>query len=339
MVVLAKTVFFELEGWEKEYLSKKLRGRGILLLSERLGSGNISQATDAEIISVFIYSKIGKKELDMLPKLKMIATRSTGFDHIDVKECSRRGIAVCNVPSYGSETVAEHAMALILALSKRIVESVERTRKGDFTLAGLRTFDLEKKTLGIIGLGRIGAHTSKMAHSFGMNVIAYSPKPDTRLAKKAHCKLVGLAELYAKSDIISLHAPLTPQTHHMINAESIVKMKQGVIIINTARGGLVDARALVYALESKKVSAAGLDVLEEECGIKEERQLLSPHFAGECDLKTVLANHVLLNQPNVIITPHNAFNSTEALQRILDTTIMNIRAYAAGRLENQVKSP
>lgn len=334
---MATVAFFELEEWEREYIFRKLRGQTLKFIEGHLDGKNISEVADADIISTFIYSKIGEKELAALPKLKMIATRSTGYDHIGIGECASRGITVCNVPSYGSETVAEHTMALILALSKKLLPSIERTRRGDFTLDGLRTFDLEKKTLGIVGLGKIGAHTAKMARSFGMKVIAYSPHPDAALAKKLHCKLVTLDELLAKSDVISLHAPLTPETRHMINSGTIAKMKKRVILVNTARGGLVDAKALVEGLDSGKIAAAGLDVLEEECNIKEERQILSPQFAGECDLKTVLANHMLLNKQNVIITPHNAFNSNEALQRILDTTVENINSYLNGKPVNAVK--
>ncbi|MCX8197559.1 MAG: hydroxyacid dehydrogenase [Candidatus Micrarchaeota archaeon] len=336
---MAKIVHFELEKWEYKYLASKLSHHEMTCIDGHLSSSNISQAFDAEILSVFIYSKIGKKELDLLPNLKMIATRSTGFDHIDVAECSSRGIVVSNVPEYGSKTVAEHTLALILAISKKLIPSVERTRRGDFSLNGLRGFDLEGKTLGIIGFGRIGQHTAKLAKAFGMNVIAYSPHIDSAIASKLGCKPVSLDELLASSDIISLHAPLTKETYHMINSETIKKMKDGTILINTARGGLVDAKALVAALDSGKIAAAGLDVLEEECNIKEEAQLLSPHFAGECDLKTVLANHILLNRQNVIVTPHNAFNSTEALQRILDTTAQNIASFLNGQPINVVSAP
>jgi len=187
-----------------------------------------------------------------------------------------------------------------------------------------------------VGLGKIGQHVAKMARSFGMKVVAYSPHMTEEAAKKHRCKLISLEELYAKSDIISLHAPQTPETRHMINGESIARMKKGVIIVNTARGGLIDAKALLAALDSGQIAAAGLDVLEEECNVKEERQVLSPEFAGECDLKAVLANHILLNKPNVIITPHNAFNSSEALMRILDTTKENIEAFVEGKAENMV---
>lgn len=333
---MATIAFFELEEWEKKYLKRKLKGHEAKFIDGHLSLENVQQAEDADIVSVFIYSKIGGRELASFPKLKLVATRSTGFDHVNVKACAAKGVAVCNVPSYGSETVAEHTMALILALAKKLVPSIEKTRRGDFTLSGLRTFDLEKKVLGIIGLGKIGAHTAKMARSFGMKVIAYSPYADEATAKKLRCKLVSLDELLAKSDVISLHVPMTLETKHMINEQTIAKMKNGVILVNTARGGLVDAKALVAALDSGKIAAAGLDVLEEECNIKEERQILSPQFAGECDLKTVLANHILLNKQNVIITPHNAFNSTEALERILDTTVGNIKSFLSGSPKNLV---
>jgi len=333
---LATIAFFELEEWEKKYISRKLRGNDLKFIKGHMEEGNIGEAKDADVISVFIYSKIGEKELTVLPNVKLICTRSTGYDHLDLNACRKRGITVCNVPSYGSETVAEHTMALVLALSKKLVPSIERTRKGDFTLEGLRTFDLENKTLGIIGLGKIGSHTAKMARAFGMKVIAYSPHADVAKAKKLRCRLVALDELLEKSDIITLHSPLTKETHHIVNSETIAKMKDGVILVNTARGGLVDAKALVAALDSGKIASCGLDALEEECNIKEERQILSPQFAGECDLKAVLANHILLNKQNVIITPHNAFNSNEALQRILDTTVANIKASLSGNAENVV---
>jgi len=169
-----------------------------------------------------------------------------------------------------------------------------------------------------------------------MKVIAHSPHTDEATARKFRCKLVSFDELLAKSDVITLHAPLTPETKHMINAETIAKMKKGAMLVNTARGGMVDAKALLAALDSGQIAAAGLDVLEEECNVKEERQVLSPEFAGECDLKAVLANNILLNKPNVIITPHNAFNSSEALQRILDTTRANIEAFGQGQAQNTV---
>jgi len=334
---MAKIAFFELEKWEQEFFRKKLRGNELIFTDGHLSSENVSKATDADALVLFIYSKVGERELASLQKVKLVATMSTGFDHVDLDSCGKRGIIVCNVPSYGSETVAEHTFALILALAKKLLPSSERTRRGDFSLEGLRTFDLEGKKLGIVGLGKIGSHVAKMARSFGMKVIAHSPHTTPEEAKKMRCKLVSLDELLSQSDVISLHAPATQETRHMINAGTIAKMKDGAVLVNTARGGLVDAKALIAALDSGKISAAGLDVLEEECGIKEERQILSPDFASECDLKTVLANHVLLNHPKVIVTPHNAFNSKEALQRICDTTLENLKGYFAGAPVNVVK--
>jgi len=333
---MAKIAFFELEGWERDYLKRKLRGHELVFIEGALGEGNASKAADADAVSVFIYSKIRRKELQAMPKAKLIATRSTGYDHVNLQDCKSSGAAVCNVPEYGSETVAEHAIALMMCLSKKIVPSVEKTRRGDFSLEGLRTFDLAGKRLGIVGLGRIGQHAAKMARSFGMKIIAHDPHCDEATAKKCRAKLVSFDELLSKSDVISLHAPLNKETRHMINSESIAKMKDGAMLVNTARGGLVDAKALIAGLDSGKIAAAGLDVLEEECGIKEERQLLSPEFSGECDLKTVLANHVLLNKQNVIVTPHNAFNSVEALRRILDTTAENLSAFFEGNAQNLV---
>ncbi|MFA6213789.1 MAG: NAD(P)-dependent oxidoreductase [Candidatus Micrarchaeia archaeon] len=333
---MAKLAFFELEGWEKEYFRRRLKGHSLIFIDGPVSQKTLPKAKGASVLSVFIYSRVGQREISALPGLKLVATRSTGFDHIAVSECKKSGVSACNVPEYGSETVAEHAMALMLSLAKKIPQSMERTRRGDFTLSGLRTFDLEGKTVGIVGLGRIGSHFARMARSFGMNVIAYSPHTKASEAKKIGCALVGMGRLLEKSDVVSLHCPLNKDTKYLISGKTLSKMKDGALLINTARGGLVDARALIAALDSGKLSGAGLDVLEEECGIKEERQLLAPDFAGECNLRTVLANHILLNHPKVIITPHNAFNSSEALHRILETTAENIEAFLSGKPQNIV---
>ncbi|MFA5930102.1 MAG: NAD(P)-dependent oxidoreductase [Candidatus Micrarchaeia archaeon] len=333
---MAKLAFFELEKWEQEYFTKRLKGHELVFIDGALSQEKLAKASGADVLSVFIYSKVGAQELAALPSVKLVATRSTGFDHVKVADCKAKGVAACNVPEYGSETVAEHTMALMLSLAKKIPQCMEKTRRGDFTLAGLRTFDLEGKTVGIVGLGRIGSHFAKMARSFNMKVIAFSPHTDIDAATAQGVRLVGIDELLQQSDIVSLHCPLNKGNFHMINKESMAKMKTGAILINTARGGLVDARALIEALDSGKISGAGLDALEEECGIKEERQLLAPDFAGECNLRTVLADHILLNHANVIITPHNAFNSSEALQRILATTADNIEGFLSGRPQNIV---
>ncbi len=332
-----KIAFFEIEDWQKDYLKRNLRDIELSFLAEPLSSENINSAASCSIVSPFIYSQINKDTLQGLPDLKMIATRSTGFDHIDIKTAGEKRITVCNVPFYGENTVAEHTFTLILSLSRKLFDSVERARKGDFSLDGLRGFDLKDKTLGIIGLGHIGLHVARIAKGFKMKVLAYDPKEDRKAAKQIGFEYSTLEDLLAKSDIITLHAPYNEKTHHLISSKNIDLIKRGAYLINTARGGLVETQALLKALSDGTLAGAGLDVLEEECFIKEEAQLLSKEFPKTCDLKTVLQNHILLQQKNVVITPHNAFNSNEALLRSLDTTIENITEFMVGKPQNVVK--
>jgi D-lactate dehydrogenase len=332
-----KIAFFETADWEKDYLTQKLLGEDMSFFSDPLSVENINNAAGCQIISPFIYSKISSDILQKLPDLKGVATRSTGFDHIDVSAAKDRKIVVSNVPFYGENTVAEHTFALILALSRKLMESAERAKRGDFSLDNLCGFDLKGKTIGIIGLGHIGLQVATIANGFSMKVVAYDVKNDKKLAKKYKFDYVSLQDLFSKSDIISLHAPYNKFTHHLINSDNINLIKKGAYLINTSRGGLVETGALLKALSDGTLSAAGLDVLEEECFIKEEAQLLSKEFPKTCDLKTALNNHILLQRKNVIITPHNAFNSKEALTRILDTTIENICALIKGKPINVVK--
>jgi D-lactate dehydrogenase len=332
-----KIVFFEVEEWQKDYLQKKLSGNELSFFAEPLSSDNVNSAVNCPIISPFIYSQINEDILEKLPNLKMVATRSTGFDHIDIKEAEERKITVCNVPFYGENTVAEHTFALMLALSRKLPDSVEKARKGDFSLEGLRGFDLKDKTLGVIGMGHIGLHVARIAKGFEMNVLAYDPKEDKKIAKKIGFAYSKLEDLLSKSDIITLHAPYNEKTRHLINSGNISLIKKGAYLINTARGGLVETQSLLKALSGGTLAGAGLDVLEEECFIKEEVQLLSKEFPKTCDLKTVLQNHILLQQKNVVATPHNAFNSNEALTRILDTTVGNIDGFMKGKPQNIVK--
>ena len=331
-----KIAFFELEPWEKEYFTEKLKNVELQFIDEHLNENNLNKIKDVDAIGVFIYSVVNKKILNNLPNLKLIVTLSTGFDHVDIKECRKRKITVCNVPHYGENTVAEHTFALILNLTRKIHKAYERTIRGDFSIDGLRGRDLQGKTIGVIGTGSIGQHVVRIAKGFEMKVIAFDKFKSKKLAKRLDFKYVSLDYLLKKSDIITLHVPYNKSTHHLIGKKAISKMKRGVIIINTARGGIIDTTALLEGLQSSKVGGAGLDVLEGECFIKEEKQILSKHFLKECDLKTVLQDHLLLRQPNVIITPHNAFNSWEALHRILDTTILNINSFLKRKPVNVV---
>lgn len=332
-----KIAFFELEPWEREYFSSNLRNCSMQFIDGHLSEDNLNQIKGADAVGIFIYSVMSKKIIGRLENLKLIATLSTGFDHIDLKECRKRKIAVCNVPHYGENTVAEHTFALILSLTRKICKAYERTTRGDFSLDGLRGTDLQGKTIGVVGTGSIGLHVIRIAKGFEMKVIAFDTFKSPKSAKRLKFKYVNFNDLLKKSDIITLHVPYSRSTHHLIDKKSISRMKNGVIVINTARGAVIETSSLVEGLQSGKIGGAGLDVLEEECFIKEEKQVLSRHFLKESSLKTALQNHILLGQDNVIITPHNAFNSHEALHRILDTTILNINSFLKKKQVNAVK--
>lgn len=332
-----KIALLELQPWEEKFLRGRVDGtHAIVALPGVLEDKQLATIADAEIVSPFIYSKLTAERLTKLPKLKMISTRSTGFDHIDMAECARRGITVCNVPFYGENTVAEHTFALILALSRKVHEAFVRVRAGNYSLEGLRGFDLKDKTIGVVGAGRIGLHVIRIARGFGMKVLAFDVKRDNFWAEVLGFEYAELNDLLGRSDIITLHAPYNRHTHHLINMENIHKIKRGAILINTARGGLVNTDALLKALDDGILGGAGLDVMEGEEAIYEESALLGDATNPE-KLRTAIQNHVILKKPNVVFTPHNAFNSQEALERILATTAENITAFTAGAAKNVVR--
>lgn len=335
-----RIAFLGVEKWEQDYLRRKLgveRNLSLVFFSKSLNSPILKKIGNADILVVFVWSQVDGQVISCLPRLKFIATMSTGFDHIDLEACEKRGIKVSNLPFYGSKTVAEHTFALLLSLSRKIPQSIARTRQGNFTLEGLRGFDLEGKTIGIVGLGQIGSEVAKLASGFGMRILAFDPKKNPVFAKKWKIKYTTLDYLLESADIISLHTSYNEKTHHLINKGNIRKIKKGAYLINTARGGLVETEALLLALKRGILAGVGLDVLEEECFIKEEKELLTRPFQKTCDLRVVLHNHLLIHNPKVIITPHNAFNSKEALQRILDTTIENIKAFLKGKPLNLLR--
>tara|TARA_Y100000310_G_scaffold341089_1_gene439072 strand:- start:12709 stop:13728 length:1020 start_codon:yes stop_codon:yes gene_type:complete len=333
---MSKIAFFEVEEWEKPYLKEKLKGYNILFFNDTINKVNIDKFKDVDIISVFIYSKLDKVLINKFNNLKLIATRSTGFDHIDIQKCMENKVIVCNVPTYGENTVAEHTFALILNLTRKIHKAWERTRRLDFSQEGLRGIDLRGKTLGVIGVGSIGKHVIRMAKGFEMDVIAYDVFKVKGLERKFGFKYVSFDNLLKNSDIISLHCPYNKKTHHLINKNNIGKIKKGALLINTARGGLIETDALVKALDNGGLSGAGLDVLEGECFVKEDTQVMSKQFPKKCDMRIILEDHILAKMDNVIITPHNAFNSVEALQRILDTTVDNVKGFLKKKVVNKV---
>ncbi len=288
-----------------------------------------------EVLGLFTDSKVNKEVLKKLPNLKAIITFSTGFDHIDLTETKKRGIVVSNVPSYGDYTVAQHALTLILALSKKLFESVKRVKEGVYDYHGMRGFDLRNKTIGIIGTGKIGKSLIKMLAGFEMNIVAYDPFPDKVYAKTNNFKYLSLDTLLKTSDIISLHVPLLKSTKHLLNKKNLKLIKPGAYVINTARGALIDGEALYAGLQSGRIAGAGLDVLEDE-EIMRDPVLLFSGTCPECTIRTSLINNLLIDHPRTIITPHNAFNTTEAIMRIINTSLENLKGFVNGKPTNLV---
>jgi D-lactate dehydrogenase len=334
-----KVVVFEVEPRELGAFDTLRAGNELHLVDFPLRSRNAAEFADADVVATFINSVLDKAALQQLSSLKLIATRSTGYDHIDTEYCAARGIVVSNVPSYGEKTVAEHVFALLLAISHRLPEAMERAQRGSFSPVGLQGFDLAGKTIGVIGTGSIGSNVVRIARGFEMNVLAFDARPDAELSHAYGVRYVALEQLLAHSDVITLHVPALPQTRHMLSSEAFARMKQGVVVINTARGDVVDTRALIQALTSGKVAAAGLDVLPDEPMIREEAELICSLFCNEHDLRNLVADHVLLRMRNVIVTPHSAFNTREAVDRIVHTTVNNIEAFVAGAPQNVVAGP
>lgn len=331
-----KIAFFEIRDCEEQYVREHLRGHDLVFSPHTTHQKNLPPQ-DTIVLSIFVGSKIDTTILDACPELKLIATRSTGFDQIDLKLCRERGIAVVNVPRYGENTVAEFTFALLLALARKIYPSIKRVKEeGRFCCDGLQGFDLSGKTLGVVGTGNIGTYVVKIAAGFSMKIIAFDPRPQEKLVKEFWVRYLSLPELLSQSDVITLHVPYMPATHHLINRENLKTVKKGAVLINTSRGGIVDTEALVWALQNGLLGGAGLDVLEEEgCIVSEIETLLERHPKEE-QLRTMLVDHALMRMPNVLITPHNAFNSIEALERILGTSIDNITGFIAGKPTNLV---
>ncbi len=332
-----KIVFFEMEEWETPGTQPLAADNDLACLHEVLKPENARDYADAEIISTFLSSALHQDVLAQLPRLKFIATRSTGFDHIDLDYCKAHGIGVATVPAYGDATVAEHAFALLLALNRRIVACADQTRQGNFGFIPERGFELRGKTLGVIGTGRIGQRAIEIGQGFGMQVVAYDSFPRQELADKMGFHYASLDGLLATADVLTLHIPATPQTSGLLSDAQFDKMKSGVVLINTARGAIVDIAALIRALSRGKVGAAGLDVLPNESLVRDESQIFR---TGAVPMPAVppeaLADHVLTRFPNVLVTPHNAYNTTEARQRIMATTTDNILAFENGKTLNRV---
>jgi len=316
---MATIAIYDVHPHEKKALQRALTNHTVKLIAEPLTEKNV--VAQADVISGFITSDFSQKTLQKFTKLKAIACRSTGFDKVDIEYCKTNEIAVYNVPFYGENTIAEHTFGLILSLSRKIHESYIRACSLNFTLDGLTGFDLKGKTIGIVGGGHIGMHVARIAKGFGMTVQVYDVQQQHFFSELVGFTYVPLKKLLQTSDIITLHAPYNAHTHHLINKTNIKFVKKGVMFINTARGGLIDTKELVKALKNGTFAMAGLDVIEGE------ELLTNQNFREKHNSKfeqVLSRNKELCGMKNVLFTPHNAFNSTEALQRILDSSIENI---------------
>ncbi len=330
--------FFEItEAEKKEYFSQNLSEFEIEFFENPLSEDSLPKNTDFEVISTFVASKINPKVIAAFPNLKLITVRATGFDNIDVEYAKSKNILVSNVPSYGSNTVAEYTFGLILSLSRNIPQAVNRLKmSGEFSFEGFRGFDLNGKTLGVVGTGKIGSNVIKIAKGFNMKVLAMDPYPNEELAKNLEFNYVSLEELLKDSDIVTLHVPLSAKTQHLISKNNIRLMKKGGILINTSRGGIVDTDALYQALILNHLGGAALDVLEEEYELKEEAELLAQDKIPQKDFQNLVEDHILMHLPNVIITPHMAFYTKEAEFSIMETTINNIKGILSSNPQNLV---
>ncbi|MCD5986940.1 2-hydroxyacid dehydrogenase [Pseudomonas sp. CDFA 553] len=297
----------------------------------RLTMETAALADGHEVVCAFINDDLSAPVLERLAAggTRLIALRSAGYNHVDLPTAQKLGISVVRVPAYSPHAVAEHAVALILALNRRLHRAYNRTRDGDFSLHGLTGFDLVGKTVGIVGTGQIGATFAKIMSGFGCELLAYDPFPNPHV-EALGARYLSLEELLQQSQIISLHCPLTPQTRHLINARSLATMQRGAMLINTGRGALVDTPALSEALKSGQLGYLGLDVYEEEALLFFEDR--SDHPLQD----DVLAR--LLTFPNVIVTAHQAFLTHEALGAIAQTTLDNIHAWSSGQPQNLVAS-
>ncbi|MBK3332966.1 hydroxyacid dehydrogenase [Persephonella atlantica] len=334
-----KVYFFGVEGWEKLHIERKLREKNVsgefFFFKEALDINNVDKAKDADIISVFIYSKLTPEVIDRIPHLKLIITRSSGYDHIDVEYALKKGIKVAHIPGYGNNTVAEYTFALILSLARKMKPMIENTSRGIFTREGLMGIDIMGKTIGIVGTGRIGSHVARIAYGFGMKILAYDRSKNRELIEKYNVEYVGLEELLSRSDIVTVHLPYNRATHFLINRFNIKLMKLDAMLINTSRGEVVELDAIVEALkEGRLAGGVGLDTIETEITVEEE--LMKKTGLRALKLKKAAEAKYLLSQANVIVSPHVAYYTKDASERILDMTVDNIQKFIT---EGEVITP
>jgi D-lactate dehydrogenase len=318
-----RVAVYSAKPYDVQFLTAANAGHDLVFLEPRLSVETAPLAAEADAVCAFVNDDLGEAVLEELARVGVghIALRSAGFNHVDLNAAERLGILVTRVPGYSPYAVAEHGVALLMALVRKTHRAYNRVREGNFSLAGLLGFDLHGKTVGVVGTGQIGTVFARIMLGFGCRVLAYDPYPSEE-ARTLGVEYVALEELLAESHIVSLHLPVTPQTRHFIDADRIALMRDGVTLINTSRGSLVDTLAVIEALKTGKIGLLGLDVYEEEADL---------FFEDLSD--SVLADDVftrLLTFPNVIITGHQAFFTAEALENIATTTIGNLTAAERG---------
>ncbi len=323
-----RIAFFDTKPYDRISFERHTENSGIefKFFETKLNRDTVGLARGCDAVCIFVNDIANAEIIDKLTEMgvKAIALRCAGYNNVDINHAKGK-IAVFRVPAYSPFAVAEHATAMLLCLNRKIHKAYIRTRDHNFSLSNLTGFDLNEKTVGIIGTGKIGKVFAKIAKGFGMNILAYDKFP----SDEENLEYVTLERLFRESDIISLHCPLTEETRHIINEESIEKMKQGVIIINTSRGALIDANALLNGIKSRKIGGACLDVYEEES-----------EFFFEDKSEDILSDDILarlISMPNVLVTSHQAFLTEEALNNIAATTVENIQTYLSkGTCENLI---
>jgi D-lactate dehydrogenase len=320
------TVVFDTKSYDRDSLQRASAGTGLewRFMEWRLSAETAGCAQGAQAVCTFVNDRVDRACLEALRKLgiRHVALRCAGFNSLDVAAAKELGISATRVPAYSPHAVAEHAVALLLALNRKIPRANNRVRDLNFSLAGLVGFDLHGKTAGIFGTGKIGRITAQILRGFGMRVLAFDPYPSPEWAQQYGIEYTEPKTLARESDVISLHTPLTPETHHIINAQTIELMKPGTVLINVSRGALIDTTALIAALKSGRLGGVALDVYEEEEGVFFE------DLSGQILQDDELAR--LLTFPNVLITAHQAFLTQEALSEIARVTVANLTALGKG---------
>jgi D-lactate dehydrogenase len=330
-----KVVVFSTKSYDRQSLeaANSNHNHELIFLEAQLNLHTSLLAKGIPVICPFVNDEVNAEILKVLASngTHLIALRSAGFNNVDLKTAAELGIAVVRVPAYSPYAVAEHTVALVLMLNRKLYRAYNRVRDDNFSLEGLLGFDLHGCTVGVIGTGKVGMIFAQIMHGFGCSLLGYDPYPNSQFKAIGTARYVELPELLANADVISLHCPLTPENHYLIDADAIAQMKSGVMLINTSRGGLIDTKAVITGIKSAKIGYLGIDVYEQEADLFFED--LSNTVIQDDDFQ------LLKSFPNVVITSHQAFFTQNALQAIAETTLTNITDFEQGRvLTNQIKS-